>query len=204
MPRPPFSTGSSEARGETEAAPARKPPQDIAGLPDASPHPGRWRHGAQLSATTMSRLPFSRQAQTKRGDLVAEKALNGERGGAKARCQQAGDGVACGGAGGTRAHNATLPVGTARSPSARPSHRLGLCPLVWGRSGSRPKENRSCDGRPNPGNRNEREKATRNSSRLCVYYYFLRRKPSRLPQGPWFGTALPVSLADGNVKAPAT
>lgn len=93
MPRPPpfFSMGSSEARGDTEAAPARKPPQDIAGLPAACQHPGRWRHGAQLSATTMSRLPSSQQAQTKRRDLAAEKALSGERGGAKARCQQAGD-----------------------------------------------------------------------------------------------------------------
>lgn len=52
--------------------------------------PGRWRHRAQLSVATMSRLPPSQQAQTKRRDLVTEKTLNGERGGVKARLEQAG------------------------------------------------------------------------------------------------------------------
>lgn len=130
---PPFSMASSAAGGETEAAPARKPPQDIAGLPAASQHPGHWRHGAQSSATTMNRQPSSQQAQTKRRDLVAEKALNGERGGTKARCQQAGGGFSCRGEPGR-----TMPP---YSPGphdlpACPSHRLGLCPLVWNRSGS--------------------------------------------------------------------
>lgn len=89
MWRTPFSMESSK-RCRDRSCSYLEASQEYPGAPCCLSAPGRWRHRAQLSVATMSRLPPSQQAQTKRRDLVTEKTLNGERGGVKARLEQGG------------------------------------------------------------------------------------------------------------------